>query len=1725
MAIKFSNLASTTLASGVSDSATSISVTSASLFPTLGSGDYFYATIGIDSGSEIVKVTGVSGTTFTIQRAQDGTSAISHSSGDEVALRVTAASLNDLSTQGDTESVSIAGDTMTGNLSLGDNVKAQFGAGNDLQIYSDGTNGVLKNTNGNYILLDSDNLAIRSQAGSNRVIVNSSGIDVTGSVVADGVQSTDGDIKVTTLGSFVGFNSQRAGVPSGGGYQLGRLNFDAYSTGTTFVSGASIQSYSDGAAWTSSSTPAYLSFQTTPSGSTSLKERIKVANNGDISFYEDTGTTPKLFWDASTERLGLGTTVPSEAITILDSTNSIAGQRIKIGYLSGNYNYTIGRNTTTGHLDFIGTNSAGSSYIGYNFNGSLHATRADLRNNSSGAETTALSLRNYAAGANTATALNFYPTQSTARFASIVAENLDGNNNIALSFLTSAGDTPTAALTLDQNRNATFSGDLSLTSGKILFGTSYNGTIGTASGDLFIGTADSNILFYNGSSVLPANSVGGIRDNAIDLGSTSARFKNAHLSVALYSPTIFGSSGATGVATLQSCSGNANHAKITVGDVVSSDNGGITFYTAGSSTATQALRLAGTSQAATFSGSVTTQSGISSIYDRLKIINGSSQLNIGQWDGTNHRVEGDASRPIFITSYNSGGVSIGVSSSTKLKVTSSATNIMNNLMVGSTTAPDTALHVETSADTIVKVEKTGGNYIQLHGTGAGGRIKSDGQINFDVGSNSGALNLASNGNATFSGSVDVTGSVTADGLTVSNGTYHKVVSTFPATYTTNLQIGQQGNINNNALTDTLLINHNAQATQSNVLFNINDKSVLKLQEGGDISFYEDTGTTPKLFWDASLERLGLRTSTPIDTLDIRSGGLRLYDNTDGNGGVISFGSSSGYQTIGGGSGSNDMHFRTYANHIFKTTTGASSTTDGTERLKINSSGIDVTGSVTADGLTVDSTTGFSWLPVSTAGAKLGAIGTGSSVIFNTPSVNANYGSGLAIDGSYASDLSSVNIKAFGAKYNSYGSELNLFTSSGTSLLKRLAIASNGDISFYNDSAAQAFHFDSSTSRLGLGVTNPANKLEISGGNIRIINQSTGRITFNNGSTEAYFGFNGAGSSTLDSGSQPLQIQAQGSNHIQFDTNSVERFKINADGSSVFSGSVTADNSSGAMVMVDDTNGRFIKIRSGNSGSQNANISSYAGLYLGGSDNASHMLISNTGNVGIGTNSPNSYSNYTALTINGTNGGLLDFETNGTFVGEVFADSTNGLGLQSIGSRYIRFLTNGGERLRIDSSGKALFKGAAQTGYALFDDGTNGGIHIKADTSSVTTEYITTGFGAFEEARFVASNFVFKNSGSSTRAVIDTSGNFLVGQTTNAETGTGIGLVPDGTSHMYSANTDALMLGRGGSDGEILSFNRSGTTVGSVGVDNGDNLTISGNSSHAGLNFSDAAVNPYKNGNYANGTVDLGEASSARWKDLHLSGHINMLGNDNQINGGTALYLDSDNTVFRLNNETEIMRFSGTNLLVGKTASGLANSGFEVGQSGQINVTQAGAVVARFNRKTSSGSILELASDGTTVGSIGSNSGLFIGSTYGTDSGIRFASSIIGPSTTTGANRDAAIDLGYSSSRFKDLYLSGGVYQNGTRLTKRTSPSSGGSGIFASITNAPQTGFVHIYETGTDKYLILACFKKDTSSNPVTNVVANNGLTVNATNAGGTIAIAGATTSGNVKMQATIIREA
>ncbi len=108
MTVKFTNNASTSVATGINTSATSLTVASASAFPQLsGADDYCYLTIQQATGTtrEVVKATALSSNTFTIVRAQDNTTAGTWSSGDIVELRLTAALLQDVIDQATVEGI------------------------------------------------------------------------------------------------------------------------------------------------------------------------------------------------------------------------------------------------------------------------------------------------------------------------------------------------------------------------------------------------------------------------------------------------------------------------------------------------------------------------------------------------------------------------------------------------------------------------------------------------------------------------------------------------------------------------------------------------------------------------------------------------------------------------------------------------------------------------------------------------------------------------------------------------------------------------------------------------------------------------------------------------------------------------------------------------------------------------------------------------------------------------------------------------------------------------------------------------------------------------------------------------------------------------------------------------------------------------------------------------------------------------------------------------------------------------------------------------------------------------------------------------------------------------------------------------------------------------------------------------------------------------------------
>jgi hypothetical protein len=95
----FTNNAVSALASGITDVATSLTVTTGegALFPSPTGGDFFMLTLtqaGSETSWEVVKVTARTGDALTIVRAQDGTTAAAWGVGAKAELRVTAEALN-----------------------------------------------------------------------------------------------------------------------------------------------------------------------------------------------------------------------------------------------------------------------------------------------------------------------------------------------------------------------------------------------------------------------------------------------------------------------------------------------------------------------------------------------------------------------------------------------------------------------------------------------------------------------------------------------------------------------------------------------------------------------------------------------------------------------------------------------------------------------------------------------------------------------------------------------------------------------------------------------------------------------------------------------------------------------------------------------------------------------------------------------------------------------------------------------------------------------------------------------------------------------------------------------------------------------------------------------------------------------------------------------------------------------------------------------------------------------------------------------------------------------------------------------------------------------------------------------------------------------------------------------------------------------------------------------
>ena len=169
--------------------------------------------------------------------------------------------------------------------------------------------------------------------------------------------------------------------------------------------------------------------------------------------------------------------------------------------------------------------------------------------------------------------------------------------------------------------------------------------------------------------------------------------------------------------------------------------------------------------------------------------------------------------------------------------------------------------------------------------------------------------------------------------------------------------------------------------------------------------------------------------------------------------------------------------------------------------------------------------------------------------------------------------------------------------------------------------------------------------------------------------------------------------------------------------------------------------------------------------------------------------------------------------------------------------------------------------------------------------------------------------------------------------------------------------------------------------------------------------------------------------------------------ENSANRKGAMTFGVDNGTTR---EEAARIDSSGNLLVGKTTTALGTDGARLGAAGEATSFVRNNDTPLFlNRKTSDGDIVSFRKDGSSVGSIytnaadgGSASELCIASG---NTGLKFddVNNYIRPTNSAGAVRDNTVDLGSSTSRFKDLRLSNNVYASGKVYAGGTSATSAG----------------------------------------------------------------------------------
>jgi hypothetical protein len=706
--------------------------------------------------------------------------------------------------------------------------------------------------------------------------------------------------------------------------------------------------------------------------------------------------------------------------------------------------------------------------------------------------------------------------------------------------------------------------------------------------------------------------------------------------------------------------------------------------------------------------------------------------------------------------------------------------------------------------------------------------------------------------ATTSTGIDVTGTVTSDGLTVDGG------ASSPTHLFTGTRAGTLVSIDNESASTSygLLTNTASVSANSYPLWvTSNDLNRLTVGGNGDISFYEDTGTTAKFFWDASAESLGIGTTSPSGNLEIATSAsdtgvdFVLDGNKTSNGGVGSIIFNNNGDSVGmirsnraSANDAADMLFYTQA-------TGGSNT----ERMRIDS-----LGNVGIGTSSPNSYSGQTTLNINSTGvARLDL------------DINNSMQGYLLAESGYT----------------------GLFTPSGSNSLR------------FGTNNAERMRIDSS-GRVGIGTSSlgGGRGLTVANGGISVtsanLSHSASSLVLgqdiSNVSQIRFYGPNSSaagilqfvGSSSNGSvGGERMRIESSG--NVGIGTNSPDlKLDVSHNVSSEYVATFqnTADN---LELKIGTTTGGALNIQGANA-----------------SNNAAYDIALNAegGNVGIGTSSPsrrlhvkNTGDSFVATFEGATNSYTSWVNTSGT---AGYIGSANGLGSGGVGDLAVRseanliFLTNAGsERMRIDSSGNVGI-GTSSPNASLHISKSDDARLVLTDTGDSCTFMVRSDGGNTSIGTDTAHPVRFMTNNSE-RMRIDSSGNLLVGTTDNQpptnNDASGIALRTDGKIAASRSNGISGDFNTG-TNGSLIWLRKSGTVVGKIDV-SPDGFGLGSVATGIYFNDGDDAIIPAgSSGSFISSrdnAIDLGR-TNARYKNVHAVNYYGDGSNLTGVGGSTTL---------------------------------------------------------------------------------------------------------------------------------------------------------------------------------------------------------------------------------------------